>query len=280
MEPEKGGIDGSKSVRDMHHLRLMSLLQEQVRKHGRRRAAEILGVDRRTLDIALDQGMLTRRIRGALEKALQSGVGSAAAQQRDRNDVLADRMGDLEGLVEEQGKEMRAGRRAAEDDIRKLREEQAQGLRRIERALAGQNAAGSNSEGEVNASGVQTAKPVNLKREYPELVTLEPADDDDEVFGEAWELVQEWREMKETHPNEGSSLDWLLTEERFLMVELALLEEHGLTLPPARFPLRGFDRSGQTGWRRKALDDIRRKVIRRKLLVWERHLLTPGRWRR
>ena len=86
MEPEQGGIDNSKSVRDMHHLRLMSLLQEQVRDHGRRRAAEILGVDRRTLDASLEQGLLTRRIRGALEKALQSGVGSAAAQQRDRND--------------------------------------------------------------------------------------------------------------------------------------------------------------------------------------------------
>ena len=45
MEPGQGGIDNSKSVRDMHHLRLMSLLQEQVRDHGRRRAAEILGVD-------------------------------------------------------------------------------------------------------------------------------------------------------------------------------------------------------------------------------------------
>ena len=129
MEPEKGGIDGSKSVRDMHHLRLMSLLQEQVRDHGRKRAAEILGVDRRTLDTALDQGVLTRRIRGALERALQSGVGSAAAQQRDRNDRMEDRLGDLEGLVEEQGKEMREGRRAAEGEIRKLREEQAQGLR-------------------------------------------------------------------------------------------------------------------------------------------------------
>ena len=29
MERQLGGIDGSKSVRDMHHLRLMSLLQEQ-----------------------------------------------------------------------------------------------------------------------------------------------------------------------------------------------------------------------------------------------------------
>ena len=109
MEPEKGGIDGSKSVRDMHHLRLMSLLQEQVRDRGRKRAAEILGVDRRTLDAAVDQGVLTRRIRGALERALQSGVGSAAAQQRDRNDKLEDRLGDLEGLVEEQGKEIREG---------------------------------------------------------------------------------------------------------------------------------------------------------------------------
>ena len=44
-----------------------------------------------------------------------------------------------------------------------------------------------------------------------------------------------------------------------------MLEEHGLTLPPARFPLRGFDRNGQTGnWRRKALEDTRRKIRRRK----------------
>ena len=86
MEPEKGGIDNSKSVRDMHHLRLMSLLQEQVRDHGRRRAAEILGVDRRTLDTALDQGMLTRRIRGALGEGAPVGGGfrrrRAAGPQR------------------------------------------------------------------------------------------------------------------------------------------------------------------------------------------------------
>ncbi|MDE2842521.1 MAG: hypothetical protein OXN21_03965 [Chloroflexota bacterium] len=86
--------------------------------------------------------------------------------------------------------------------------------------------------------------------------------------------------MNETHPNEGKSLDWLLAEERFLMVELALLEEHGLTLPPARFPLRGFGRSGQTGWRRKALDDTRRKVRMRKLLAWAWNVLTLERWRR
>ena len=280
MEPEKGGIDGSRSVRDMHHLRLMSLLQEQVRDHGRKRAAEILGVDRRTLDTALDQGMLTRRIRGALERALQSGVGSAAAQQRDRNDKLKDRLGDLEGLVEEQGREMREGQRAAEDEIRKLREEQAQGLLRIERAVAGLNAGSGDNGGEARASGPQPAKQAKLKREYPELVTLDPADEDKDVFGNAWELIQEWRKLKETHPNEGKDLDWLLTEERFLMLELELLEEHALTLPPARFPLRGFDRNGQVNWRRKALEVTRRRVRRRRFLSWVRHVLSLGRWRR
>ncbi len=280
MEPEQGGIDNSKSVRDMHHLRLMSLLQEQVRDHGRRRAAEILGVDRRTLDASLEQGLLTRRIRGALEKALQSGVGSAAAQQRDRNDRLADRLGDLEGLVEEQGEEMRAGRRAAEDAIREMREEQAQALRKLERALAQLDAAGGNrDEDEAKASVPQAKGMAKLRREYPELVTLEPDEDDQEVFGDAWPLIQEWRELKETHPDKGKGLTWLVTEERFLALELALLEDHGMTLPPARFPLRGFDRNGQVNWRRKALDDTRRALRRRELLRRAWRVLTLGLWR-
>ena len=253
--------------------------REQVRDHGRRRAAEILGVDRRTLDISLDQGLLTRRIRGALEKALQSGVGSAAAQQRDRNDRLADRLGDLEGLVGEQGEEMRAGRRAAEDAIREMREEQAQALRKLERALAQLDAAGGNRDEDEAKASVPQARGGNatLRREYPELVTLEPDEDDQDVFGDAWPLIQEWRGLKETHPNQGRGLEWLVTEERFLAVELALLEDHGMTLPPARFPLRGFDRNGQTGWRRKALDDTRRALRRRMILAWARRVLSLGR---
>ena len=284
MELGQGGIDNSKSVRDMHHLRLMSLLQEQVRDHGRRRAAEILGVDRRTLDAALEQGMLTRRIRGALEKALQSGVGSAAAQQRDRNDLLADRLGDLEGLVEEQGEEMRAGRRAAEDAIRELRDEQAQALRKLDQTLAklnsGQGGDGNDAQPKMAVAGPQAKGTAKLRREHPELATLEPAEDDQDVFGDAWPLIQEWRELKETHPDKGNGLAWLVTEERFLAVELALLEEHGMTLPPARFPLRGFDRNGQITWRRKALDDTRRALRRRMLWVWAGRLLRLGRWRK
>ena len=152
METKKDVFEKSRSVRDMHHLRLMSLLQELERDHGRKKAAELLGVDRRTLDASLDEGVLTRRIRNALQKALQSGVGSAAAEQRDRNDQLADRMGDLEGVVGEAVKEMRVSLRGHEDANRAVREELAQGLRKLERTLADLDAAGAAEEG-AKASG-------------------------------------------------------------------------------------------------------------------------------
>ena len=50
------------------------------------------------------------------------------------------------------------------------------------------------------------------------------------------------------------------------MVELALLEDHGMTLPPEKRPLRGFDRNGQVTHRRTALYDTRRALRKRDLL--------------
>ena len=63
-------------------------------------------------------------------------------------------------------------------------------------------------------------------------------------------------------------------------VELALLEEHGMTLPPEKQPLRGLDRSGQTSWRRTALYDTRRARRKAELLRKVRRVVTLGLWRR
>ena len=79
-----------------------------------------------------------------------------------------------------------------------------------------------------------------MRREYPDLATREPASDDEEIFGEAWPLIVEWRGLKDAHPNDGRGLEWLTAQERVLEVELALLEEHGMTLPPEKQPLRGL----------------------------------------
>ena len=63
-------------------------------------------------------------------------------------------------------------------------------------------------------------------------------------------------------------------------VELALLEEHGMTLPPEKQPLRGLDRSGQTSWRRTALYNTRRARAKSELMRWVRRVVTLGLWRR
>ena len=200
-------IEGSREVADIHNLRLMALLQELERDHGRKKAAELLGVDRRTLDTGLDEGVLSRRMRAALDRALQYSVGSAAAEQRDRNDEIEDRLRELEGKVEEQGKEMRVKHRTLEDAIRAGREENAQEHRKLEKMLAEFETGRDGQDGaKVNGAGPQPGKRSLLRREYPDLVTLEPAEVDEEVFGEVWPLIVEWRELKAVHPDEGKSL--------------------------------------------------------------------------
>ena len=66
-------------------------------------------------------------------------------------------------------------------------------------------------EAQANGAGPQPRRRATLRREFPDLVTLEPAEDDDEVFGEVWPLIVEWRDLKAVHPDARRSLSWLLT---------------------------------------------------------------------
>ena len=268
MKTTEHGIESSRDVENVYHMRLMALLKELVRDKGFKGAARVLELDQRTVAECARTGQLSRRVRQALERALQEGVGSAAARQRERNDRLESRVEALEkgheALAKDYdalGKEVRRRVAAVEGRVEALRRDGAQ------RTGAGHAGAGP-SQAESGASGMGRKPPPRprLRREYPDLVTLEPAEDDEEVFGKAWAPIVEWRELKDVHPNDGKSLDWLRTEERFLALELALLEDHGMTLPPARFPLRGFDRNGQVTHRRTALFDTRRALRKRELL--------------
>ena len=268
MKTTEHGIEDSRDVENVYHMRLMALLQELVRDKGFKSAARVLELDQRTVAESAKTGQLSRRVRQALERALQEGVGSAAARQRERNDKLENRVEALEKGQEalekghdSLGKEVRSRVAAVEGRVEALRRDGAQGTG------AGHAGAGpSQAEGGASGMGRKPPPRPRLRREYPDLVTLEPAPDDEEVFGEAWPLIVEWRDLKASHPNEGKGLSWLRTEERFLALELALLEDHGMTLPPARFPLRGFDRNGQVNWRQTALFDTRRAIRKRDLL--------------
>ena len=114
--------------RELIDMRLMALLRELARDHGRKKAAAMLGVDRRTLDAGLDDGMLSRRMRGALDRALQSGVGSAAEEQRERNDKLEARLTDMEGAVDGLVKEVRRRLAGIEGAVEALRRDDGLGV--------------------------------------------------------------------------------------------------------------------------------------------------------
>ena len=273
------GIDDSRDVENVYHLRLMTLLQELLRDKGYKGAAEVLEIDQKTLAESARTGVLTRRVRQALERALQEGVGSAAARQRERNDRLEGRLQQLEEDHDTLGNEVRRRLAVVEGEVGALRGGDTQGGAQPGAGPAQANSGRLEASASGGAETSPTLRPLQ-RREYPELVTRQPDDDDEDVFGGAWPLIVEWRELKGVHPNEGKGFEWLAGEERLLEVELALLEEHGMTLPPEQRPLRDFARSGQVNWRRTALDDTRRARARRELLLKLRRLATLGLWRK
>ena len=96
MKTTEHGIEDSRDVENVYHMRLMALLKELVRDKGYKGAARVLELDQRTVAESAKTGQLSRRVRQALERALQEGVGSAAARQRERNDRLENRVEALE----------------------------------------------------------------------------------------------------------------------------------------------------------------------------------------
>ena len=261
---EQKGLDVED--REVVDMRLLALLRELARDHGRKKAAAMLGVDRRTLDAGLDEGVLSRRMRRALDRALRSGLGSVAEEQRERNDGLEERVVEMENSFEGLATEMRRRLAGIEGAVEALRRDDGVGTGAGHAGAGPGRAEGYGSEAGPAGQDGQPRQRYRVRRDYPDLVTREAAEDDEEVFGEAWPLIDEWRGLKDTHPIKGKGLAWLTEYERLLTVELELLEEHDMTLPPEKQPLRGLDRSGQTSWRRSALSDTRRARRKAELL--------------
>ena len=244
-------------IEDVYELRLTALLRQLVRTRGHKGAARVLGLDPRTVAASVQQGM-SRRVRDAVEKMLVERDGGARDELEEAVDGLAGQVGGLTTQVAGLEGELREGMKA-------LGETHAQGMRRLEQRLV-QGVAGGGGSG----TGLPRPAPVAgavSRRRHPDLVTAEPDDDDEDVFGDAWPLVDEWRGLWDGHPARGRGLAWVSRRERILEVEVAMLEEHGLTLPPETEPLRGLDRGAQLNWRLKALHQFRKRRARLEVLA-------------
>ena len=77
----------------------------------------------------------------------------------------------------------------------------------------------------------------------------------------------------------GATLDRTEVQERMLELELAIVEKHELTLPPASFPWDQFDRRDKLWERRQELKRVRVDRNRALLRRWLRRAFTFGLWR-
>ena len=267
---------------------LLILMDRLVREEGPMQAADKLGVNYKTLAVAQETRRLSRRMTQALELQLLSKDNPVFQLHEERLTAFNERFDRLEDIV----KEVVAGVERLRATVEAHRAEQD----RINRALdrggsatpqavpidGGRRKPATRGKGVLAITSIEAperpTRPRFPRRNYDEVVTVEPANDDSYVYGKAWPVVREWRMLSRGHRREGRTLTWMEKHERLLKVELALLTEYKLVLPPDNKPIDDWWRAHVTGWRLDDLRDVRRRILRRKLLRWVRRLATFGAW--
>ncbi len=267
-------LDAGRSVEDVHGVRLMALLQELVRERGLKGAAEELGVDARTLATSMRRGRLSGHTRVALERLLLADSVAAVERLAEQVRALEERVAASEaspGLIERVGT-------AVDGAVASLREEHAGAVRGLGRRLARVEAALQSGSG--TAAGAEGDRPRRsaYRRAHPRVVTAEPESGEEDVYGEAAPVVVEWRRARDAWTAAQGGLARAVAEERMRELEVALIGEHGLTLPPNVDPWDGLTMQNRLWGRRMELDRVRRERVRAQRRQWLRRVLTLGLW--
>ena len=266
--------------------RLRVYLGRLVDAQGRMKAADALGVNYKTLARGLDDsGPLTNWLRAALlVKALEDRLTTLADADEPEPgepgaEVPSGHEGELAGEVRDAAEALRSLTTAVE----KQGTEHGERLAALEERLAAVEAQPRPGE-TAEAALVIGAPRIAIGKQAPSagarpapatVVTEEAGPGDADAYGAAWPLVEEWRAVHERHRPEGKGVAWLRDEERLRELEIALIGEHELALPPERFRWDAVTRRAQLHWRERTLRRVRGE---RRRAQWRR-LLTLGLWR-
>ncbi len=248
---------------------MVEQLKRLVDEHGRVKGAELLGVNFRTLAVSIESGKLSRRMREALEQTTETdqGLSGPARDEVDEKEKLAIRLaaleeevGSLRTLVDEQSEEM---------------QELATRVEQLEQ---------THDEGGESDQVTESPKPQVIseragpKQTYasPDVVTLEPQTN--EEFGPAAALVDDWRMLRTREYGGKSRVERAKAEERRWELEIAMIEQFGLTLPPETKPLTASDMETHLAWRRETLERVKRERVRTERLRVVRRVVTLGIW--
>ena len=153
-----------------------------------------------------------------------------------------------------------------------------------ERSVCDEKRAGERESKDMLAGVFQQLRSVVYSRQFrstsPSVVTMEPQPGDEQIYGTAWPLVDEWRRLRQSHPAPGRGVSWLVDEERMREMEIALIDKHELTMPPDTDAWDSLGRGTQVRWRIQTVERVRGERVRAQFRRWVRRLLTLGLWRK
>ena len=217
---------------------------------------------------------VSRRMRKALAEFRDRHVDGGDEQEDDAGGIT-EKIAGLEERV--------AALEEAHGDMVKTVEAQEKQLAELER-----NAGGWEDESEEEKREWRKPDPVGdgdgQRREWspprrdhrlPDagVVTLEEQPDEGHAFGPAVQLVAEWRMLRTGAEASGGRVDRAWASVRRWELEIAMLGDCGLTLPPETEPLDASRREDHLRWRKEALAAALAKARR---LRWLRRVLTLG----
>ena len=276
--PEK-----SRSLDCLREMRLVALLRDMIDANSVEKTAETLGVSYRTVARTARSGRLTPRMDAELERHLLLGGGSAAAQQRERVKVLEDEVRALGQRVEALDEGLKNGLEELRRVVEKGVAETSQDVGRLERRLASLGGGREGQSAPTPASdGTDTPSPKPQWRLHRELVTQEAEPGEEQVYGEATPVIVRWRRTRAEYTEALKTGTALVTAEAkgsVLTLEIALIRDHELTLPPATFPWSRAERREQVWRRERSLDEARVARNRALLRRWLRRVFTLNIWR-
>ncbi|MDE2803493.1 MAG: hypothetical protein OXK21_11510 [Chloroflexota bacterium] len=251
---------------------LFDRLQRFVDRRGVVDAADTLGVNYRTLSRCLENGRLSRRVREAARKLPEDDAGEQQPPpETEPQPTMEQRIQALEQAV---GKVAGA---QADVQARLARLEAARGSEPPEPPTAGQPTGEQPTVEDAPQQGWAPPKRA-FGMPRPGVVTTEPQDDEAVAFGPAAGLVVEWRAIRNGGKEGRSGVARARAAERRWELEVAMIGEFGLTLPPEEEPLDHERRHDHLRWRTKALERTRRIRVRRENRRSLRRFLTLGLW--
>ena len=203
-----------------------------------------------------------RRARQAEEPAEPEGQEPSAS----REGTAGSRVDHRERRLATLEREFKERTEFTDADLGKVEED----IRTLERRLGFRQGSGGEDGGGSEAA----------QRNHPALVTVEPWPDDRDVFGEALPVLAEWRRALRALDNPPHTLAWLKATERLLMLEVQLIDDRLLTLPPDDAPRDDVRRDNELQLREDRLRELRRQCLWTEPLHWTPRVVTLGRWGR